>query len=342
MTCQCFLTGAGYVALAAVAYRFLTIVSNIVGPYLLLSPIDLKKRAGASWAVVTGATDGIGKAYAFELARRGFNVFLVSRTQSKLDETKKEINEKYANVEIRTAAYDFTNASTAGYKELLATLNQVDIGVLINNVGLSYEYPDVLHKVDGGIERLANITTINTLPPTLLSSGILPQMVARKAGVIVNVGSSAGANQMALWAVYSATKAADTLGHALQTGQLGPVLAQFGMNEETVQAASQGDLRGFAKNLTKAEGQPEQGESSEEPKPRRCAKDRWDELVKDYAVHMLNSKKSLLETGSLDDVSTFPFAAHMRFTCMDQKQAREINASIGAFNDFPPIFFPVL
>lgn len=39
-----------------------------------------------------------------------------------------------------------------------------------------------------------------------LSAGILPQMVARKAGVVVNVGSSAGANQMALWAVYSATK----------------------------------------------------------------------------------------------------------------------------------------
>lgn len=193
-------------ALAAVAYRLLTIFSNILGPYVLLSPIDLKKRAGASWAVVTGATDGIGKAYAFELARRGFNVLLVSRTQSKLDETKKEILEKYSSIEVRTAAFDFTNAAPSAYKDLLATLNQVEIGVLINNVGMSYEYPDVLHKVDGGIERLANITTINTLPPTLLSAGILPQMVARKAGVIVNVGSSAGANQMALWAVYSATK----------------------------------------------------------------------------------------------------------------------------------------
>lgn len=214
-------------ALAAVAYRLLTIFSNILGPYVLLSPIDLKKRAGASWAgsflyfysgdvlsystqrttfgslellsfsidnkiamkkllrkykiivlnfkqkihfsVVTGATDGIGKAYAFELARRGFNVLLVSRTQSKLDETKKEILEKYSSIEVRTAAFDFTNAAPSAYKDLLATLNQVEIGVLINNVGMSYEYPDVLHKVDGGIERLANITTINTLPPTLVS-----------------------------------------------------------------------------------------------------------------------------------------------------------------------------
>uniref|UniRef100_A0A1I7TMM2 SDR family NAD(P)-dependent oxidoreductase n=1 Tax=Caenorhabditis tropicalis TaxID=1561998 RepID=A0A1I7TMM2_9PELO len=71
---------------------------------------------------------------------------------------------------------------------------------------MSYEYPDVLHKVDGGIDRLANITTINTLPPTLLSARILPQMAARKTRVIVNVGSSASANQMTLLDVYSTTK----------------------------------------------------------------------------------------------------------------------------------------
>lgn len=47
---------------------------------------------------MTGATDGIGKAYAFELARRGFNILLVSRTQSKLDETKAEINSASKNV----------------------------------------------------------------------------------------------------------------------------------------------------------------------------------------------------------------------------------------------------
>ncbi|CAB3401289.1 unnamed protein product [Caenorhabditis bovis] len=206
MGCQCVLVGAGYVAIAAIVYRLLGAIFNIVGPYFIYSPIDLKKRAGASWAVVTGATDGIGKSYAFELARRGFNIYLVSRTQSKLDETKKEINEKYNDVEIRTYSYDFTNAAVTGYEELLKALNSVEVGVLVNNVGMSYEYPEVLHKVEGGIQRLANITTINTLPPTVLSAGILPQMVARKAGVIVNVGSSAGANQMDLWAVYSATK----------------------------------------------------------------------------------------------------------------------------------------
>ncbi|CAD6185666.1 unnamed protein product [Caenorhabditis auriculariae] len=206
MVCQCILDAAGYAALVAVAYKLLTVVFNIIGPYVLFSPIDLKKKAGANWAVVTGATDGIGKAYAFELARRGFNVYLVSRTQSKLEETKKEVLSKFKDVEIRTLAFDFNEPSPSAYEKLLKQLNEVEVGVLVNNVGFSYEYPEVLHKVEGGIERLANITTINTLPPTLLSAGILPQMVGRKTGVIINVGSSAGHNQMALWAVYSATK----------------------------------------------------------------------------------------------------------------------------------------
>ncbi|CAI2354140.1 unnamed protein product [Caenorhabditis sp. 36 PRJEB53466] len=189
MWLEWLLIGVGFVALLYVLYRLLVSLFNILGPYVLFRPIDLKKRAGASWAVVTGATDGIGKSYTFELASRGFNVFLVSRTQSRLDTTKREILERHPQVEA-----------------LLATLNEVNIGVLINNVGAFYEYPEVLHKVEGGVAAIANIVTINTLPPTLLSAGIIPQMLTRKAGIIVYIGSFAGASKMSEWAVYSAAK----------------------------------------------------------------------------------------------------------------------------------------
>lgn len=116
--------------------------------------------------VITGSTDGIGKSYSFELASRGFNIFLVSRTQSRLDTTKSEIQEEYPDIEIRTAAFDFTTASASAYRDLLELLNQVDIGVLVNNVGMFYEYPDEIHRI--GIDRLADVVTIDTLPPTLV------------------------------------------------------------------------------------------------------------------------------------------------------------------------------
>jgi hypothetical protein len=66
---------------------------------------DLAKKYG-KWAVVTGATDGVGKAYAFELARRGMNIILISRTESKLRNVAKEIEAKTA-ADTLTIAADF-------------------------------------------------------------------------------------------------------------------------------------------------------------------------------------------------------------------------------------------
>ncbi|CAJ0577298.1 unnamed protein product, partial [Mesorhabditis spiculigera] len=206
MGCDCFVKAFGYLGLTFVAYKVLTALYNIVYPYFLAGKIDLLQKAGAKWAVVTGSTDGIGKAYSFDLARRGFNVLLISRSQDKLEATKKEIKDKYSNVEIKTYTFDFSTGKYADYVPLLEELKKYDIGVLVNNVGLSYEYPERMHLVEGGVERLSSITSMNTLPPTLLTATVLPQMVERKKGVVINLSSAAGYNTMAYWAVYSATK----------------------------------------------------------------------------------------------------------------------------------------
>lgn len=71
---------------------------------------------------------------------------------------------------------------------------------------MSYEYPERLADVDGGLKRIADITVINTLPTTLLSAYVLKQMNQRKSGVIINLSSSACAKELSFWAVYSATK----------------------------------------------------------------------------------------------------------------------------------------
>ncbi|KAK0415611.1 hypothetical protein QR680_012026 [Steinernema hermaphroditum] len=206
MGCMCPVIALGWVTLAYIGYRLFKAVSNVVYPYRIAAPIDLKKAAGAEWAVVTGSTDGIGLAYAKELARKGFKILLISRTQSKLDAVKKEIEDE-SKVEVKTIAYDFTNPSVADYeKKLVEAFNELNIGILVNNVGLSYEYPEVLHKIEGGLQRVADITVINTVPPTVLSAAVLPKMVERRSGIIVNIASSAAANPMSMWAVYSATK----------------------------------------------------------------------------------------------------------------------------------------
>lgn len=155
--------------------------------------------------MVTGATDGIGKAYAEALAKRKLNVVLISRTQSKLDDVASDIAKKY-NVETKTIAADFTNV-TEIYYNIDKQLNGLDIGVLINNVGMSYPYPEYFLDLKNKEEIYDNIIKCNILSVTNMCKIVLPGMVERKRGVVVNISSTAAQIPSPLLTVYSASKA---------------------------------------------------------------------------------------------------------------------------------------
>lgn len=196
----------GWIFLLYLLYHLAIIFYNLVYPFFIATPINLNKAAGGKWAVITGSTDGIGKAYAFELARRSFSIVLISRTQSKLDAVKEEL-EKECCIEIKTIAFDFTSGNINEYeKTVLFLLRQLDIGILVNNVGVSFSYPEVIYKAEGGLQRLADVDIVNTLPVTLLSAAVLPQMVERNNGIIVNISSATAYSPLSLLSVYSASK----------------------------------------------------------------------------------------------------------------------------------------
>ena len=86
--------------------------------HLFRRQLDLSARYGrGSWAVVTGASDGIGAAYCEELASQGFNIALVSRTKAKLEAVEKKC--KAAGVQTRLVVADFSNAARAKENEVL-------------------------------------------------------------------------------------------------------------------------------------------------------------------------------------------------------------------------------
>ncbi|XP_071497171.1 very-long-chain 3-oxoacyl-CoA reductase-B-like [Diadema antillarum] len=185
---------------------FLSILRN-VNTFFLAGPLGLGTNPArqGKWAVVTGATDGIGKAYAEQLASKGMSIFLMSRSADKLKDVATQIGEKY-NVETKTLAVDFCgNADIYGrIKEALAEL---EIGVLINNVGMSYSFPQFLTEIEDVEKFLPNIININCLTVVMMSYLVLPSMIERRKGVIINVSSASAMNPSPMLTAYSATKA---------------------------------------------------------------------------------------------------------------------------------------
>merc|ERR1719499_2321149 len=90
---------------------------------------DLSKLG--EWSVVTGATSGIGKGIALELARKGQNIVLVSRNMDKLEAVKKEVED--LGVEAKVVKVDFSDFDDAAKDRVVETCSPLKIGVLVNN-----------------------------------------------------------------------------------------------------------------------------------------------------------------------------------------------------------------
>jgi len=167
------------------------------------------------WAVVTGATDGIGKAYAFELAKKGLNVFLLSRTEQKLTELQEEIKAKYPKIEVAHLAVDYSKFDQAARTSVKARLKNLDIGMLINNVGMSYPFTKFFHELKE--EEIADILEVNMASTTWMTRIVLGDiddelkpvdgMLKRKRGCIINTSSGGGRSPSPLLAEYSGAKA---------------------------------------------------------------------------------------------------------------------------------------
>jgi len=158
-----------------------------------------------AWAVVTGSTDGIGKEYAKQLAKRGFNIFLISRNEERLGATANEIRAATNKIEVKSLALDLSAVTESSIATIRSALAGLDIGILINNAGISYDYP--VPFVDLNQKMIRTLIELNTVQLTELTQLILPRMIEKKRGLIVNLSSGSGIFPAPLLAVYSGTKA---------------------------------------------------------------------------------------------------------------------------------------
>jgi len=154
-------------------------------------------------ALITGASAGIGREFARQLGGRARSLTLIARREQSLNELRDELNQQHPKLAISFRKTDL--ADLEQLKDLLAWLDheRIDIGLLINNAGVG----DLGPFAKSDPVRNEQMMLVNVVALTSLTRHLLPQMIAKQGGGILNVSSSAGFLPIPGDAVYAATKA---------------------------------------------------------------------------------------------------------------------------------------
>jgi short-subunit dehydrogenase len=193
------------------------------------------KLQGCS-ALVTGASAGIGREFARQLAPKARVLVLVARRRDRLEELRAELTGRHPQLNVHVRAVDLSDE--AQLMALVEWLNaeKITVDLLINNAGLG----DIGPFASSDPQRIRQILLVNIFALTMLTRRLLPGMIARKSGGILNVSSSAGFLPIAGFGVYAASKAYVTsLSEALRAELIdsgiavcalcpGPVETEFG------------------------------------------------------------------------------------------------------------------
>lgn len=167
------------------------------------------------WAVVAGASEGLGAAFANSLATRGVNLLLLARRGELLQAVAERLRAT-ASVELRTAVCDMARTDLADALQKLTS--DLDVGLVIYNAA----HAPVGDLVSQKIDQLLRVVDVNVRGPLVFTRTLAPNMIARGRGGIVLMSSLAGFQGSPRIATYAASKAFNTvLGESLWS-ELGP------------------------------------------------------------------------------------------------------------------------
>ncbi|TNM89734.1 17-beta-hydroxysteroid dehydrogenase type 3 isoform X2 [Takifugu flavidus] len=182
----------------------LLIFSRMLFPKLCFPLPNAFMTSMGEWAVVTGSSEGIGRAYAFELAKRGMNVVIMSRNKETLDQVAAEITDTTGR-NVKVIVTDFVKENVFG--EIEDQLRDLNIGVLVNNVGILPNYiPSKFldsKELDQDVTRVINC---NVRTVVKMCKMILPGMENRGKGLILNVSSGIASIPFPMYTLYAASK----------------------------------------------------------------------------------------------------------------------------------------
>ncbi|HEY1693359.1 MAG TPA: SDR family NAD(P)-dependent oxidoreductase [Polyangiaceae bacterium] len=202
------------------------------------SKVPFRERYGA-WAVVAGASEGLGAAFAEALAARGLGLVLLARRGEVLEALATRLREAHG-VEVRPVACDLADASFVD--RVAVATRDLEVGTVVYNAAFSFVAP----LLERPLADALRVVDVNVRGPLLLLHALAPAMVARGRGAVVLMSSLAGFQGSPRLAAYAASKAFTTvLGESLWAE-----LAPAGVD---VVASCAGAIRtpGYARTLQK-------------------------------------------------------------------------------------------
>mmetsp|Transcript_11817 Transcript_11817/g.24095 ORF Transcript_11817/g.24095 Transcript_11817/m.24095 type:complete len:312 (-) Transcript_11817:923-1858(-) len=177
-------------------------VARILVTYVLRPAASFAKYRG-EWAVVTGASSGIGAGFAVQLAKRGVNVAMIARSEAKMKELAAS---KMGNVQTRVIPFDFDTAAEEDYFGLQRQLEGLTVSILVNNVGVNVEYPKTF--LDTTVEEEDRMIRVNIGATLKMTRMLAPAMKERKKGLIYFLSSASGRwLPSSFLSIYGGTKA---------------------------------------------------------------------------------------------------------------------------------------
>ncbi len=170
--------------------------------------MTMREKYG-DWALITGASSGIGEEFARRLAKEKINLILVARRKDRLEKLSAELKDVY-KIETVPAPVDLSQENF--WDALKEFVGSREVGILINNAGFGSNG----EFINADTDHETKMVKVNCIAPMVLTHHFVPPMVRRKKGVVIFLGSVVAFQPTPFMATYSATKVFNAyLGEAL-------------------------------------------------------------------------------------------------------------------------------
>jgi len=208
--------------------------------------MSFKEKYG-SYALITGASSGIGKEFAKQLGKKGLNLVLIARRKDKLEEIATEIKED-SKVKVLAISIDLLSENII--QEIEKVTNDIEIGLLVNNAGVMY----LGNYTDFSLEDYSKMIDLNVKIPTILTHHFVKKMITRKKGGIVNLAGMVGFMGTPYTSIYAGTKAyelvaSEGLAYELKPKGIDMLILNPGLTETEMTANN--DFSGLPMKLMK-------------------------------------------------------------------------------------------